>query len=94
MLSTGFVLCVALSGRASWQLPDTYHTAGIRRGPPLLKFYEIWDKLSSAVMWAPGQWLQESDRRIEITPQAHRFRKHDEVVTGDSRACANLAFRS
>jgi hypothetical protein len=22
------------SGRASWRMPDTYHTAGIRRGPP------------------------------------------------------------
>ena len=23
-----------LSGRVTWRLPDTYHTAGIRRGPP------------------------------------------------------------
>jgi hypothetical protein len=22
------------SGRVSWRLPDTYHTAGLRRGPP------------------------------------------------------------
>jgi hypothetical protein len=38
--SAGRVGCVCLgrwrspSGRAAWRLPDTYHTAGIRRGPP------------------------------------------------------------
>jgi hypothetical protein len=38
--SAGRVGCVCLgrwrspSGRAAWSLPDTYHTAGLRRGPP------------------------------------------------------------
>ena len=38
--SMGRVECVSFgmwrspSGRASWRMPDTYHTAGIRRGPP------------------------------------------------------------
>ena len=29
----------------TWRLPDTYHSAGTRRGTATLKFYEGWDIL-------------------------------------------------
>jgi hypothetical protein len=32
--------------RMTWQLPDTYHSAGHGRGTATLKFYEGWDILA------------------------------------------------
>ncbi len=34
----------------TWRLPDTYHSAGTRRGTATLKFYEGRDNLRGAVM--------------------------------------------
>jgi hypothetical protein len=31
--------------RTTWRLPDTYHSAGTRRGTATLKFYEDRDNL-------------------------------------------------
>ena len=47
------------SGRVSWRMPDTYHTAGLRRGPPL------------QVLQRPGQPLNpsSSDTLLRRCPQ-------------------------
>jgi hypothetical protein len=46
--------------RMTWQLPDTYHSAGHGRGTATLKFYEGRDILSPTLMVA-------SCRAISVT---------------------------
>ena len=46
------------SGRASWRMPDTYHTAGLRRGPP------------PQLLRRPGQ--PQSSNKIRHGPRSSR----------------------
>ena len=51
----------------TWQLPDTYHSAGHGRGTATLKFYEGRDILRAS----PGSYLAMSQQSLsaqEVTP--------------------------
>jgi hypothetical protein len=47
--------------RMTWRLPDTYHSAGTRRGTATLKFYEGRDILRGEV--APESRISTADAR-------------------------------
>jgi hypothetical protein len=65
------------SGRASWRMPDTYHTAGLRRGPPL------------QVLRRPGQPPSVSSTTGHCSRQIHASRACG--VSGSMPASPNVA---